>query len=111
MFTNADVVREQVRDLVTDSDPRPTVVVLDGRTSPSIDVTAAGMLVLLRQDLSRLGATLVMADDVGQVRDVLTVAEPDDEPPMYVTIEEAIAAASTSRDETGRVVPRRSEAD
>jgi high affinity sulfate transporter 1 len=111
MFTNADVVREQVRDLVADSDPRPTVVVLDGRTTPSIDVTAAGMLVLLRQDLSRLGATLVMADDVGQVRDVLTVAEPDDEPPMYVTIEEAIAAASTSRDETGRVVPRRSEAD
>ena len=102
MFTNADVVREQIRDLVADSDPRPTVVVLDGRTTPSIDVTAAGMLVLLRQDLSRLGATLVMADDVGQVRDVLTVAEPDDEPPMYVTIEEAIAAASKSRDETGR---------
>jgi high affinity sulfate transporter 1 len=102
MFTNADVVREQIRDLVADADPRPTVVVLDGRTTPSIDVTAAGMLVLLRQDLSRLGATLVMADDVGQVRDVLTVAEPDDEPPMYVTIEEAIAAASKSRDETGR---------
>ncbi len=102
MFTNADVVREQIRDLVTGSDPRPTVVVLDGRTTPSIDVTAAGMLVLLRQDLRRLGAELVMADDVGQVRDVLTVAEPDDEPPMYVTIEEAIAAASTSRDGTGR---------
>ena len=56
MFTNADVVREQIRDLVADSDPRPTVVVLDGRTTPSIDVTAAGMLVLLRQDLRRLGA-------------------------------------------------------
>ena len=111
MFTNADVVREQIRDLVADSEPRPTVVVLDGRTTPSIDVTAAGMLVLLRQDLSRLGATLVMADDVGQVRDVLTVAEPDDEPPMYVTIEEAIAAASKSRDETGPVVPHRPEAD
>jgi hypothetical protein len=26
------------------------VVVLDGRTTPSIDVTAAAMLVLLRQD-------------------------------------------------------------
>ena len=102
MFTNSDVVRDQVRDLVADADPRPTVVVLDGRTTPSIDVTAAAMLVLLRQDLRRLGAELVMADDIGQVRDVLTVAEPDGEPPMYVTIEDAIAAATGPRDEAGR---------
>ena len=50
-------------------------------------------------------------DGVGQVRDVLTVAEPDDEPPMYVTIEEAIAAGSKSHDKTGPMVPQRSEAD
>jgi len=44
------------------------------------------------------------------VRDVLTVAEPDDEPPMYGTIEEAIAAGSKSHDKTGpmgRSDPRR----
>ena len=102
MFTNADVVREQIRDLVADSDPRPTVVVLDGRTTPSIDVTAAGCSCCSVRTCVDWVPTLVMADDVGQVRDVLTVAEPDDEPPMYVTIEEAIAAASKSRDETGR---------
>ncbi len=97
-FTNADVVREHIRALVSESSPRPRVVILDGRTTPSIDVTAAAMLVLLRQDLRRLDSDLVLADDVGQVRDVLAVAEPDDEPPMYVTIEEAIAATSEPRD-------------
>jgi hypothetical protein len=39
------------------------------------------------------------------------VAEPDDEAPMYVTIEEAIASATTSRDETGPVLPHGSDAD
>lgn len=78
------------------------MVVLDGRTTPSIDVTAAAMLVLLRQDLHLLGADLVMAGEVGQVRDVLAVAEPDGEPPIFVTIEEAIAAASRPRDANGR---------
>jgi hypothetical protein len=39
------------------------------------------------------------------------VAEPDDEAPMYVTIEEAIAAASTSREESGPVLPQGSDAD
>jgi hypothetical protein len=39
------------------------------------------------------------------------VADPGDEVPMYVTIEEAIAAASTSGDQTGPVLPQGSEAD
>ena len=69
------------------------LVVLDGRTSPSIDVTAPGMLVQLRADLRRMGAELVMADDVGQVRDVRAIAEPDGEPPLYPTVSAALAAA------------------
>ena len=98
LFTNADVVREQVRALVTTGSPRPDLVVLDGRTTPSIDVTAAAMLVQLRQDLRRLGTELVMADNVGQVRDILEVAEPRDEPPIFVTIDDAIASAAESRE-------------
>ena len=98
LFTNADVVREQVRSLVTSSTPRPGLVVLDGRTTPSIDVTAAAMLVQLRQDLRRLGSDLVMADNVGQVRDILEVAEPGDEPPIFVTIDDAIASAAEPRE-------------
>jgi sulfate permease, SulP family len=60
-----------VRELAAQASATPDglhLVVLDGRTSPSIDVTAAGMLVQLRADLRRLGADLVPAENVGQVR-------------------------------------------
>jgi len=96
MFANADDVRTRVRELASEVAASPDglhLVVLDGRTSPSIDVTAAGMLVQLRTDLRRMGAELVMADNVGQVRDVLAVAEPDGEPPLYPTVAAALAAA------------------
>ena len=39
-----------------------------------------------------------MADNVGQVRDILEVAEPRDEPPIFVTIDDAIASAAESRE-------------
>ena len=81
MFANADFVRTRVRALAAEVDDL-RLVVLDGQTTPSIDVTAAGMLVQLRGDLRRSGAELVLANDVGQVRDVLATAEPDGEPPM-----------------------------
>ena len=96
MFANADDVRTRVRELASEVAASPDglhLVVFDGRTSPSIDVTAAGMLVQLRTDLRRMGAELVMADNVGQVRDVLAVAEPDGEPPLYPTVAAALAAA------------------
>ena len=51
------------------------------------------MLVQLRTDVRRVGAELVMADDVGQVRDVLAVADPDGEPRLYPTVSAALAAA------------------
>jgi SulP family sulfate permease len=89
-------LRTRVRELAAETAASPDglrLVVLDGRTSPSIDVTAAGMLVQLRTDIHRLGAELVMSDDVGQVRDVLAVAEPDGEPPLYRTVSAALAAA------------------
>ena len=96
MFANADNVRTRVRELAADVAASPGglhLVVLDGRTSPSIDVTAAGMLVQLRTDIRRMGAELVMSDDVGQVRDVLAVAEPDGEPALYPTVAAALASA------------------
>lgn len=90
LFANADVVRERVRELAAAVD-HLRLVVLDGRTTPSIDVTAAAMLVQLRADLRREGAELVLAEDVGQVRDVLAEAEPEGEPPIYPSIEAALA--------------------
>jgi SulP family sulfate permease len=101
-FANADHVREYVRDLVAAATEPVTMVVLDGRTTPSVDVTAAAMLVQLRQDLRRGGADLSLANDVGQVRDVLAKAEPDDEPPIFTSIEEAIASKTAASDEHSR---------
>lgn len=96
MFANADFVRTRVRELAADV-PSLRLVVLDGRSTPSIDVTAAGMLVQLRSDIQRLGAELVLAEDIGQVRDVLATAEPHGEPPVYPTIEAALSAPQRPR--------------
>jgi MFS superfamily sulfate permease-like transporter len=47
-------------------------------TVPFIDLTAAQMLADLRRDLTRDGVRLLLARDVGQVRDVLRRAETPD---------------------------------
>ena len=54
---NADYVRDHVRDLVAET-PGLRLVVLDGQTTPSIDVTASAMLMQLRTDLRRHGVEL-----------------------------------------------------
>ncbi|WP_017933654.1 SulP family inorganic anion transporter [Nocardioides sp. Iso805N] len=94
VFANADYVREQVCAIV-DAASDLRLVVLDGRTTPSIDVTATGMLIQLRADLRRRGTEFVMAEDVGQVRDVLERAADSDEPEIYRTVEAAIRASFT----------------
>ena len=96
LFANADHVRERIRELAA-ATPELRLVVLDGRATPSVDVTAAEMLVQLRQDIQHLGGELVLADDVGAVRDVLAAAEPRDEPTIHATVEEALRAASDPR--------------
>jgi high affinity sulfate transporter 1 len=92
-FANADTVRDVVRKLAADR--RATLVVLDARTMPFVDSAAAGMLGLLRRDLDRSGARLVLAEDVGQVRDVLRAVADDEEGgplPHYDSVDAAIAA-------------------
>ncbi|MET0526500.1 MAG: SulP family inorganic anion transporter [Nocardioides sp.] len=93
VFSNAEYVRDQVRALVAGMTPVPRLVVIDGQTTPSIDVTAAAMLTLLRGDLQRVGSDLALAHSIGQVRDVLRTAETEGEPPIYATIEDALASA------------------
>jgi SulP family sulfate permease len=97
MFANADSVRTRVRELAAEAADGPhglKLVVLDGSSSPSIDVTAAGMLTQLREDVRRLGGELVLSDNIGQVRDVLSTAEESGEPPMFATLDEALASIS-----------------
>jgi len=89
-FANTDHVRDVVRELVA-VDTR--LVVLDAETMPSIDVSGASMLVMLKRDLARDGVDLALAKSVGQVRDVIGAAEPaDDFPHAYPTIDEALAS-------------------
>lgn len=65
---NADEVRRHVR---AHARPPARAIVLDAETVPFIDLTAAEMLVELADELERDGVRLVLARDIGQVRDVL----------------------------------------
>lgn len=99
VFANAEYVRTRVRTLAADVDGL-RLVVLDGRAMPSIDVTATAMLVQLRADLRATGGDLALAEGIGQVRDVLARAGQEDEPPLYGTLDDAVAAERTG-DEAG----------
>jgi len=89
-FANADTVRTTIRALAEAE--RPRTVVLDAGTVPFLDSAAAEMLVTLRTDLSRLGADLVLARDLGQVRDELrAVVDRDERPAVYPDVDAAIA--------------------
>jgi MFS superfamily sulfate permease-like transporter len=91
-FGNAEFVRDAVRRHV---EPGTTAVILDAETVPSIDVSAARMLGALAADLERDGVVLVVARDVGQVRDVLrrTDGGPD-AVRAFPTVQAAVEAVS-----------------
>ena len=91
-FANADFVRARIRKSAESADPR--AVVLDAETSPSIDVTAAQMLADLANNLRSRGTRLLVARDVGQVRDVLRRVEvPEIVVGVYPTVDAAVEAA------------------
>jgi sulfate permease, SulP family len=87
---SADHVRDAVRAQAVED---VHAIVIDAETVPSIDVTAARMLLALRADLQRDGVELVLARDVGQVRDVLETAD-EGRPsiPTYRSVREAVEA-------------------
>lgn len=87
-FANADAVRDAVRAHLTD---RTRSVVLD-ETMPSIDVTAVTMLVGLADDLRRDGVELVLARDVGTVRDLVRVGAGEQQLRTFPTVRAAVAA-------------------
>jgi high affinity sulfate transporter 1 len=67
-FADADAVRSRVLAAV-DDDTR--AVVVDAETVPYIDLTAANMLAELAETLTERNVKLVIAREVGSVRDVL----------------------------------------
>lgn len=95
-FANADRVRAQIRELAAADGVR--AVVLDAATVPFVDVTAAEMLTDLERELGKDGVRLVLAHDIGQVRDVLGKQAPDTPlHRLYPTIDAAIAAVRTPK--------------
>ncbi len=90
-FANADTVRAVVKHAAGSSHAH--AVILDVESMPALDVTAADMLNELAADLQRDGTGLVLARSIGQVRDLLSVAEPG-RPALvvYPTVRAAIAA-------------------
>jgi MFS superfamily sulfate permease-like transporter len=90
-FANADWVRDEIRSREGDA----RAIVLDAESMPFLDVTAARMLGELTEDLRRRGVRLVVARDMGQVRDVIrrsgeTTLE------VYPTVEAALDAVRHS---------------
>jgi SulP family sulfate permease len=89
-FANAEHVRATIRRHVADD---TKAVVLDAETIAFVDVSAARMLEELAEDLRRDGVALVIARDIGQVRDVMRRAGAD-APLLQVhpTIQDAVDA-------------------
>jgi high affinity sulfate transporter 1 len=86
-FANADVVRDSIR---AHAGGGTRAIVLDAETVPAIDVTAVGMLVQLAEDLRRDGVELVLARDVGAVRDLVRLRESERPLTRYPTVQAAV---------------------
>jgi sulfate permease, SulP family len=96
-FANADQVRAEV--IRHASDPDVHAIVLDAEAMPFVDVTAVGALEELARRLEADGVRLLVARDIGQVRDVMRSAggEPELEH-VYPTVQAAVDAARALRD-------------
>jgi len=95
-FANAEGVGSRILDAGGAEGVR--AVIIDAETTPFVDVTAARMLVAAREELRSHGVLLVLARDVGQVRDVLGCMTDDgDAIASYPTIDAAVKALRRGR--------------
>ncbi len=95
-FANADTVRAAVRAHARDPDVH--AIVLDAEAMPFVDVSAVRMLDELSADLVRERVRLLLAGDIGQVRDVLRAAGAADELlEVHPSVASAVDAASVTR--------------
>ena len=81
------MVRDAIRAQAT-GDTR--AVVVDAETVPAVDVTAVGMLVQLAEDLRRDGIELVLARDIGAVRDLVEAGGEERVLRSYPTVQAAV---------------------
>ena len=93
-FANAEHVRATVRAAA--AQPGIRAVILDLEAAASVDVSAVRMIAELREDLHVRGSRLVLARDLGQVRDLMrrelgeaSIAD------VYPTVADAVAALTS----------------
>lgn len=93
-FANADAVRKRIMSAA--AMPGVHAIVLDGEAMPFIDLTAATRLEEVADDLERRGVRLLLARDVGRVRDVLERSGDPDSTITHVhsTVQEAVDAVA-----------------
>jgi SulP family sulfate permease len=90
-FANADHVRAAILDAASDDGIR--AVVVDAETIPAIDLTAVEMIRQVREELEARQVRLLVAHDIGQVRDLLGGDSPEGTW-SYRAVEDALRAAS-----------------
>lgn len=91
-FANAERIRSTVRRAADRE--ATTTVVIDAETVPFVDVSAVRMFDALAGELEARGVRLLLARDVGQVRDVLGAADARAElRHVYPTVRAAVDAA------------------
>ncbi|MGC1167049.1 MAG: SulP family inorganic anion transporter [Solirubrobacterales bacterium] len=88
-FANAEGVRDRIRAAASSSGAK--AVVLDAESVPFIDVSAARMLDAMAEELARDGLRLLVARDVGQVRDVLGKVSSSGRLELCASVREAVA--------------------
>ena len=95
-FANAGPIAAEIRSAARRDDVQ--AVVIDAETMPFIDVTAAEVLDQVARELQADGVRLVIARDVGQVRDVLDTAPGDSIlDTSYPTVDEAVKRVVAER--------------
>ncbi|WP_435613121.1 SulP family inorganic anion transporter [Streptomyces sp. bgisy159] len=95
-FANAERIESRVRAAAAHEEV--TAVVIDAETVPFVDVSAVRMLDDLAEELEARGTRLLLARDVGQVRDVLrTAAARAELMRVYPTVRAAVEAAVADR--------------
>jgi sulfate permease, SulP family len=95
-FANATPVAAEIRRAAHRDDVR--AVVVDAETVPFIDVTAAQILDQLARELQADGSRLVIARNIGQVRDVVGAALDDSIlDTAYPTVDEAVTRVVAER--------------
>ena len=95
-FANAAPIAAEIRSAARRDDVH--AVVIDAETMPFIDVTAAQVLDRVARELRADGVRLVIARDIGQVRDVLDTAPGDSIlDASYPTVDEAVKRVVAER--------------